>query len=93
MTSVSARVTSPDLGMGIAYPVLSQQMLMTENTERLFGVILDVVQPIFVMGKPSVIFVFLHVALFQRSACLIFCTEQLESCRAIHRVADKATHR
>ena len=84
MTSLSAQVTSPDLGMGSAYRVLSHQMSMTGNTEKLFRVILDVFLPIFLMGNQSVIFVFFHVALFQRSAFLLFCTEQLKPCRAIH---------
>ena len=50
VTSLSARVTSPDLGMGSVYRVLSQQMLMTENIEKLFGVILDVFLLLFSWG-------------------------------------------
>ena len=66
---------------------------MTENTEKLFGVILDVFLPRFFMGNPSAIFVFLQVAIFPRSAFHLFCCEQLKSCRATHRVTGRATHK
>ena len=61
-----ARVTSPDLGMGSAYRVLSHQMSMTKNAEKLFGVILDDFLPIFFMGNASLIFVFFQVALISK---------------------------
>ena len=51
MTSLSACVTSPGLGMGNAHRVLSHQKTMTENTEKLFGVILDVFLRIFLIGN------------------------------------------
>ena len=81
-------MTSPDLGMGSAYQVLSHRISMTENTEKLFGVILDVFLSIdlwYFYSSKLQYFKDLHFSYFIQS--------KLKSCRAIHRVAGKATHR
>ena len=72
MTSLSARVTSPDLDKGTAYGVPESLVSITENTGKLFGVILDVFVPIFLMANPSVIFFLFQGAPIQRSAFVLF---------------------
>ena len=58
--------------MGSAYQVLSHQKSMTENTEKCFGVVLDVFLPFFLMEIPSVIFLFSQVKLSQIFAFHLF---------------------